>query len=590
MSMNRKLILLFCLTSVLLGPVLARRPAREGKESDLRFAALQDVSSGPKPTVLLKTDQVVYLVGDPILLSVDMEPNGHLFNKTFFAYLQNMQTGEFRYLNNQSGLQLVGTITDIGGSTVANVEAFPIPTVQDFPLIGPGGLFAGSMTASADLLGNHRFVLELRDVTGKRVFQRTSTDFVIVTSVEELPAEITTNTTLTSDQAYLLNNRATFVRSGATLTIEPGTYLLGTGIGTLVVDRDARIFADGTSARPIVMTSSEPVGQRQTQDWGGLILNGNAPVNVPGGVGEGEGDTGQFGGDDPDDSSGVLRYVRVEFAGIEFSPENELNGIAFQGVGRGTVVEHIQVHFNKDDGVEFFGGTVNVKYVLLTSNADDSLDWTEGWTGKAQFVVAQQNKLDADQGIEADNNAENNELTPRSNPTIFNITLIGGNPLGGTTEESDIGILLREGTAASIYNSIVTGFGQQGVVIDQDASIAQAEAGNLRVGNSIISGNATRDTQRGEAGRGSNVTSNFDVLGFLDGQELHNRVAGVDPMLRDPFNLISPDYRPKLESPALDVNFVRNPPDDGFFTPVHFIGGVDPFNDWTVGWTTHSPN
>ncbi len=556
---------------------------------DPQFALLADLSSGPKPTTLLRTNEVVYLEGDPIELRLDMDPNGHLFGKTFFLYLQNMETGEIRYLNVEDGLLEAGTVTDLAGDTLANIQPYGIPSLQDFVLLGSGGLAGPALEASGDLMGNHQLVLELRDASGQRVFQRANSGFTVVESVETLPAEITADTTLTSNNAYLLDNRAAFVRSGATLTIEPGTHILGTGTGALIIDRGARIIADGTQARPIVMTSAQSVGSRQTQDWGGLIINGNAPINVPGGVAEGEGDTGEYGGNDPEDDSGIIRYLRVEFAGIEFSPENELNGIAFQGVGRGTVVDFIQVHFNKDDGVEFFGGTVNAKHVLLTSNADDSLDWTDGWTGKMQFVVAQQNKADADQGIEADNSAENNELTPRSGPTIHNLTLIGGNAGQGTEEEGDIGILLREGTAAEIRNAIVTGFGQEGLVIDQDATVTQAQSGQIAVTNSIFAGNATREPAKGAFGAGSNVTSGFDVSGFMTSSTSNNRV-GVDPMLRDAFNLLSPDYRPKLESPAADVNFVSNPPDDGFFTPVNFVGGVSPLDDWTAGWTTHVPN
>ena len=138
------------------------------------------------------------------------------------------------------------------------------------------------------------------------------------------------------------------------------------------------------------------------------------------------GDTGEYGGTDPEDSSGILRYVRVEFAGIEFSPDNELNGIAFQGVGSGTVVDYVQVHFNQDDGIEFFGGTVNAKHLYCTGIRDDSFDWTDGWTGKGQFWVAQQRGDDADNGFEADNNGDDNEANPRSNPTIYNVTLVGG--------------------------------------------------------------------------------------------------------------------------------------------------------------------
>ena len=151
------------------------------------------------------------------------------------------------------------------------------------------------------------------------------------------------------------------------LEIEAGTTIYGDSAtnGTLVIARGSQIHAHGTAAAPIVMTSDQLEGERARGDWGGLIINGYAPLNIEGGEAEGEGDTGTYGGDDPTDSSGILEYVRVEFAGTEFSPDNELNGIAFQGVGSGTTVENVMVKFNKDDGLEFFGGTVEVKYVRL---------------------------------------------------------------------------------------------------------------------------------------------------------------------------------------------------------------------------------
>jgi len=226
-----------------------------------------------------------------------------------------------------------------------------------------------------------------------------------------------------------------------------------------------RLGPDTIASRPGRPEAWLRAGSRGRANWGGLVISGDAPLNVPGGEAFGEGDTGVYGGNDPNDSSGVLRYVRVEYAGIEFSPDNELNGIAFQGVGRGTVVEFVQVHFNKDDGLEFFGGTVDVKYAVMTGIGDDSFDWTEGWQGRGQFWIAQQYGDDADQGIEADNNAENNDLEPRANPTLYNLTLIG-DPDFDQGSESDEGILLREGTAATIKNSIVMGFKEVGLNIN----------------------------------------------------------------------------------------------------------------------------
>ncbi|MCB0074948.1 MAG: hypothetical protein KDE20_26000, partial [Caldilineaceae bacterium] len=244
--------------------------------------------------------------------------------------------------------------------------------------------------------------------------------------VRVIRGRFTSNVTLTNDTYWVLRG-AVFIGEPARLTIQAGTRIIGETAtrGTLIIDRGAQIIADGTATAPIVMTSDQPVGKRFRGDWGGLIINGRAPINLPGGVGIGEGDTGQYGGTNPADNSGIMRYLRVEFAGIEFSPDNELNGIGFQGVGSGTIVDHIQIHYNRDDGVEFFGGTVNAKHVVLTNNGDDNIDWTWGWQGKLQFAVVQQRGDDTDNGIEADNHSSQQDLQPRSSPTIYNITMVG---------------------------------------------------------------------------------------------------------------------------------------------------------------------
>lgn len=236
-----------------------------------------------------------------------------------------------------------------------------------------------------------------------------------------LQGAITSDMTLTNDNTYLLRG-GVFVGDDVNetiLTIEPGTVIYGEAstYGMLVIRRNSKIMADGTVDAPIVFTSDQVHPARS--DWGGLILNGNAHLNVPGGEAYGEGSTGLYGGGltpDDTDNSGVLRYVRVEYAGREISPDNELNGIAFQGVGSGTTIEYCQVHMNKDDAFEWFGGAAWAKYLYATGCADDQFDWTEGWNGKGQFFVCQQYEDDADQGIEADNNAEDNDYTPRAHP------------------------------------------------------------------------------------------------------------------------------------------------------------------------------
>lgn len=386
-----------------------------------------------------------------------------------------------------------------------------------------------------------------------------------------LQGEILEDKTLSADYDYLLRN-AFFVQDGASLTIEPGVTIYGENAtnGTLIVAQGGKIIADGTADSPIVMTSDAPIGSRARGQWGGLIINGRAPTNQ--GVTFGEGDTGAFGGDNPNDSSGVLRYVRIEYAGIEFSPDNELNGIVFQGVGSGTVVEYVQVHMNQDDGIELFGGTVNLKYVLVTGARDDSFDWTDGWTGKGQFWVAQQYGDDADNGFENDNSNKNNEALPRSAPTISNVTLVG-DPNG---LESDNGMLIREGAAGMYANFIVVGFNKVGLDVNNESSHKQAEDGGLVVKNSIFFNN-----------KSGNFGDEKDIDGFNEAQwatSLGNKE--IDPDLTDPFNKSTPDFTPgsgaSTMSPAI--------PSDEFFDKVDFIGGVDPDNDWTKGWTTSERN
>lgn len=386
-----------------------------------------------------------------------------------------------------------------------------------------------------------------------------------------LKGDLLEDKTLSVDYDYLLRD-AVFVKEGVTLTIEPGVTVYGENAtnGTLIVAQGGKIMADGTADAPIVMTSDAAIGSRARGQWGGLIINGRAPSNQ--GVTFGEGDTGAFGGDNPNDSSGVLRYVRIEYAGIEFSPDNELNGISFQGVGSGTVVEYVQVHMNQDDGIEMFGGTVNLKYALVTGARDDSFDWTDGWTGKGQFWVAQQYGDDADNGFENDNSSKNNEAKPRSAPTISNVTLVG-DPSGS---KSDNGMLIREGAAGIYTNFIVVGFNSVGLDVNNESTHKQAEEGGLVVKNSIFFSNG-----------GGNFGDEKDDDGFDEAAwaiGLGNMEN--DPNLADPFNKSHPDFTPGTGASTMTAAI----PTDGYFDQVDFIGGVDPNSDWTKGWTTSARN
>jgi hypothetical protein len=394
--------------------------------------------------------------------------------------------------------------------------------------------------------------------------------------VEVVSGTITENVTWKAGDEILLRG-GVFVGDDVNetvLTIEPGAIIYGESStkGMLVVTRNSKIMAEGTADAPIVMTSDKEPGQRSRGDWGGLIINGNAPLNT-GDEAYGEGGTGYYGGTNPHDNSGVLRYVRVEFAGREISPDNELNGIAFQGVGDGTTVDHVQVHMNKDDGIEFFGGTCNIKHAVLTGIADDCFDWTDGWTGKAQFIVAQQYGDDADQGFECDNNGEDNTAQPYSNPTIYNFTLIGA-PNG---PESDIGVLLREGTKGQLYNGIIMGFGEYGLDIDHQQTFDNISNGELVVNNCLFYSNAEQF---------STDDDGFDELNFATVTMGNNATTSQNPV-SDPYNLSNPNFR--TQASALSHSY-KPQPGDGFFDIVDFIGGVGPDNDWTQGWTTSAQN
>jgi hypothetical protein len=316
--------------------------------------------------------------------------------------------------------------------------------------------------------------------------------------------EYTQDLTLTNDTIWALGGAVYIGQRGTvdnvnpgnsnTLYIEPGTRIIGAAGDTILgIQPGAKIMAEGTPEAPIVFSGplpatnpSNPDQVGRPGDWGGLTINGLAPINV--GVAEGEGESGAYGGDDPFDSSGVLRYVRVQFAGFRFLDTNELNGIAFQGVGAGTVVENVQVHANEDDGVEFFGGTVNARNVVLTDIRDDSLDWTEGWQGRIQNLLVIQDRDFAgselaDRGIEADNLEGDNDAEPRAKPWISHATFIGRPDTTGAT--------LRRGTGVNITNAIFSGF-QNCIDLDDASTFTNAGTppdnltGNLTIQNSIV--------------------------------------------------------------------------------------------------------
>ena len=400
--------------------------------------------------------------------------------------------------------------------------------------------------------------------------------------------EVTGNETWVSANYYVLRG-AVFVRSGGTLNIAAGTRVIGEAgsVGTLIVERGGRLNAIGTPTAPIVFTSDQPIGQRGRGDWGGIIINGRAPVNFGSGEAAGEGDTGVYGGTDPNDNSGTLQYVRVEFSGVEFSPDNELNGIAFQAVGRATVVHHVQAHMSRDDAMEWFGGTADGKYLVMSNAADDSVDWTFGWNGRLQFVAVTQRGDDADNGIEADNNEFNNNVLPRSNPQIYNITLCG-DPDRNEGGESPRGANLRRGTAFTIRNFLLTGFKTTGFQISDAATVTQVDNGTSQMGAGVA-------WNMGVTGSAPVAPMHSSVQVFINSGRFPNIRTNVDPGVSTAAcsNHAAPNFQPSSIGTLAGGQLAPIlPPNDGFFEVTTYIGAVAPAPapNWMAGWTSFPQN
>ncbi len=311
--------------------------------------------------------------------------------------------------------------------------------------------------------------------------------------VEKVSGEITASRTLSSSKDYLLEGLVV-VKPGAVLTIEKGTTVKGDNASKaiLLVEPGAKIVAEGTAEEPIVFTSQAAGAARRAGDWGGIVVLGKAPVNLPSPSVEGilkNGNTTTYGGTDENDDSGILRYVRIEYAGVVLSPDNEVNGLTLAGVGRGTKIDHIQVRQALDDCFEFFGGTVDAHHLVCQANEDDGFDMDNGYQGRLQFLVLQQDPAHPgeDNGFEIDNDAQGTGNTPLTSPTIYNATLIGKN---ADVDQAQYGILIRRNARGTYKNLVVTGFESAFDIRDASTVTGTTAAGKdaLVISNSLFSG------------------------------------------------------------------------------------------------------
>lgn len=555
-----------------LAAALATTPATGQLDPPL---PMQGVSN--RPALRLETNYPVYGPGVGFTepeLSIDIDPNGYSQPVTLYLYWQDREggTGTRRYFNAHAGFSTQPRDLLSASATPARVFA---PALEGFEFFGPDGAFGPVPTDIPSSTGRYMFVFEVRDGEGTALLARSAAMYNEVDAVVTRNGNIGTQT-WTRNNVYRLAAPVN-VQSGAVLTIEPGTVVLGSkgGQGTLIGLRGSQIIADGDPLNPILFTSEFEVGTRTAGDWGGLVMSGDAPANCSGTQAgcAGEGNSGNFGGDNPTGSCGVLNYVKVDFAGIRFSEQNELNGLALQGCGSGTVLDRIAVTNAQDDGFEVFGGTADARHVLSYRAEDDNLDWVNGWVGRLQYFVAVQGAIDGNNGIEADNLNVNNDALPRSNPTLANLTFVGNRGRGPI--EPGSGALLRLGTAATIRNVIWQSFPKFGLEIVN--TVTEAQLGTLLT----IKGGMLFD----------NATLGDDATTVSYINDAANQLRTDNPMLQNPLSLVQPDVAPLPNSPARNAANTAPEPDNPFFEDAPYLGGVDPLDNWTLEpWVSYPDN
>ncbi len=360
--------------------------------------------------------------------------------------------------------------------------------------------------------------------------------------------ELTSNSTWTADKVYLIKGFY-YVRDGATLTIEPGTVIRGDKDtkGSLIIEMGAKLIAEGTLDKPIVFTSNFDAGSRGYGDWGGVILCGKAAINPAGGTAIIEGGpTSVYGGGanpDNNDNSGSLKFVRIEFPGIPFVPDKEINGLTFGGVGKGTQIDYIQVSYSGDDSYEWFGGVVNCKHLIAFRGWDDDFDTDFGFSGMLQFCVSLRDKDIADpgsgsNGYESDNDATGSTNTPVTSVIMANMSVFGPKYDITTAINSNFkrAMHLRRNTRLSTYNSVFTGW-PTGLFIDGTAAQGNATNGDMKIQRCVMSG------------MGTFFASSFE-RDFFKTQAFGNDTLATNDLLMyiDPFNLDQPNFLLQSES------------------------------------------
>jgi hypothetical protein len=568
---------------------------------------------GAKPSIVLSTEQAANSIGNVVttkltitapegLLRIDILKNGLPLSPENITGAPKTLEWEYKY-----------TVDEPIGSTV-NLSFIAIDTEE----------------RSSDI---KRF--EVR-VTAK--------------PIKEIPAgNLLGEHTWYSDTIYRVNgfvrvgkderqSDESFLQQSGTLRIQPGTLIVGDkeSKGTIVVQRGSKIFAEGTKEQPIVMTSEAPIGQRLPGDWGGLVMcgrvknNQGANVQLEGGYGAWHGGNVEL--DDVNESSGIIRYVRIEYAGVPINPNEEVNTLTMGSVGKGTIIEYVQASYGLDDAFEWFGGSVDSKYLIAYRGLDDDFDVDFGFQGYIQFALGIRDANSADQsgsnGFEVDNNGNGTASEPYTAGRFANMTIIGPKKSRETAINTNFqhAAQLRRNSMLRIYNSFFTGY-PDGIYIDDARGNSSTHALNddLRLRNVILAGvegwggngfGSTYDAAKegvveglpfldgAGVARGNHpnvprgvslkqdATAGFDVVAWFNTPAYGNKRlakwqdAGINPTI---FDLVEkPGVLPLAGSMLLNAAKWDNVPEADKFEKVNFSGAFGT-TDWTEGWAEWIP-
>jgi hypothetical protein len=417
--------------------------------------------------------------------------------------------------------------------------------------------------------------------------------------------------TLSADSVYILTGLY-FVDSTFSITIPAGTILRGDTAATLIISRGATINATGTSTNPIVFTSLKPIGQRNPGDWGGVIILGNAPTNQVNPLIEGGIIPGSYGGPNATDNSGTFKYVRLEYPGFRFQVNNEVNGLTMGGVGSGTTIEYVQVSYSNDDSFEWFGGTVNAKYLVAFGGTDDEFDTDFGYKGFGQYLFGMKDVKNWDptgetNGFESDNEGSASYKAPRTQARFSNVTLIGPrrvdsvNVAGYVGNKFQYSAVIRRGTQFSFYNSAILGY-PGGYSLRDSITFRAALNDSLQVRTlSLAAFDGTTFPVLHTSGTGGFFTLAAMTSWFTTGS--YNNLGGGATRLPsslglvDLNNLNNPDPRPtassELATAGTEFSVPKRWSGNTFFDSTSYRGAFNPAQpmsaQWTAGWTNFNP-